>query len=176
VWQAWLVANAPTRRVRSHPPMEVDLTHRCCAGLGGGGGSGVARELPQVLAELAQKVLCGLCRSALHDQTLQLRPLVLDPLAGLRHPFLDAVGADGLCHSYLQPRLLNDERRHLVPGGTPHRNAVSRQERKRRRCQRLSSRYVNACGPRPVGRCLLADACWNEARAGIVSSHRAARS
>ena len=111
--------------------MGVDATPRCCAGLRGGGGPGVARKLPQVLAELAQKVLCGLCRSALHDQTLQLRPLLLDPLAGLRHPFLDAVGADGLCHSYLQPRLLNDERRHLVPGGTPHRNAVSRLERKR---------------------------------------------
>jgi hypothetical protein len=76
----------------------------------------VLRKLPQVLVELAQKVLCRLCRSALHDQTLQLRPLLLDPLAGLRHPFLDAVGADRLRHDYLQPRPLNGKRGYFVPG------------------------------------------------------------
>src|SRR5262249_17840130 len=44
--------------------------------LGIGRGPGVARKLPQVLVELAQKVLCGLCWSALHDQTLQLCSLL----------------------------------------------------------------------------------------------------
>src|SRR5215831_8519927 len=65
-------------------------------------GAAMAGKLPQILVELAQQVLGSLGRSALHDQTLQLGPLFLDPLAGCRHPFLDAVGADGLCHDDLQ--------------------------------------------------------------------------
>jgi len=143
-------------------------------GLGGGDGPGVVRKLPQVLAELAQKVLCGLCRSALHDQTLQLGPLFLDPLAGLRQPFLDAVGADGLYHGYLQPqptsdrpRPVNDNRRHFVPNGAS-RTCGPRQERKRQRCQRLSSRYADA-------RWIKACARWNAGCDGIVSSHTTAR-
>jgi hypothetical protein len=92
-------------------------------GLGGGDGSGVVGKLPQVLAELAQKVLCGLCRSALHDQTLQLGPLFLDPLAGLRQPFLDAVGADGLYHGYLQPQPPSDPGPSTISAATLFRAA-----------------------------------------------------
>jgi len=81
------------------------------AGLGCGGGSGVAGKLPQVLVELAQKVLCGLGRSALYDQTFELGALLLNPPAGFRHPFLDTLGADGLRHNFLQLRAFNGKAR-----------------------------------------------------------------
>jgi hypothetical protein len=76
----------------------------------------VVRKLPQVLVELAQKVLSGLGRSALHDETFQLRLLLGNALAGFRDPFLEAVGADGLRHNYLLPRPFNGSRRSFVPG------------------------------------------------------------
>src|SRR5215831_6490804 len=93
------------------------------AGLGCGRGPGVARKLPQVLVELAQKVLCGLCRSALHDETFQLRSLLVDPPAGFRHPFLDALDADGLRHNFLQLRAINGKPTTLFRGRAPPTNA-----------------------------------------------------
>ena len=80
----------------------------------------MAGKLPQVLVELAQKVLCGLGRSALYDQTFELDALLLNPPAGFRHPFLDALGADGLRHNFLQLRAFNGKPANLFRVAHPH--------------------------------------------------------